>query len=143
MNDGKAEWKLAEAMTSADPFGDVVYSSGVTLDLTASEEELGIVFVGLLRREGRLLHQGITCQLKDGGQDCLHCPAATLDPEESRSVLCRLGKDESTVEKAFDAKREARRATAADLVAFAEEMSEIGQMPDDLWELVHLTEVGS
>ena len=72
MTDGKAEWKLAEAMESADPFGDVVYSSGVTLDLTASEEELAHAFVDLLWREGRLLQRGITCELKDGGQDCLH-----------------------------------------------------------------------
>jgi hypothetical protein len=136
VTEGKAEWKLAQAMENTDPFGAVVYSTGVTLDLTASEEDLANVFVALLRREGRLLQRGITCELKDEGQDCLHCPVATLDSTYPRSVLCRLGKDESTVEKAYEAKRANRHETVSDLAALADEMSEIGDMPDDLIELL-------
>src|SRR5947209_2085738 len=123
-------------MQNADPFGGVVYSSGVSLDLTASEEDLADVFVDLLQREGRLLRRGITCDLKDSGQDCLHCPVATLDETYSRAVLCRLGKDQSTVEKAVEAKRAARQETVRDLAVLADEMSEIGDMPDDLIELL-------
>src|SRR5438270_13517991 len=137
--DSKAEWKLAEAMESPDPFGDVVYST-CTLDLTAPEEELARVFVDLLWREGRLAQNGITCQLKDGGQDCLHCPAATLDATEARSVLCRLGKDESALEHEREDRCTAQRAAVSDLAALADELSEIGAMPDEL--LVLLSEVG-
>ena len=139
MSDGKAEWKLAEAMESSDPFTAVVYSTGLVMDLTASEEEMSRVFVEMLRREGTLFDRGITCELKDGGQDCLHCPAATLDPEEPRSVLCRLGKDESTLEKACQAKREQRLAPIREIAALASECAEIGDIPDEL--VVLLTEV--
>jgi hypothetical protein len=61
---------------------------------------------------------------------------ATLDSTYPRSVLCRLGKDESTVEKAYEAKRANRHETVSDLAALADEMSEIGDMPDDLIELL-------
>lgn len=141
MSDGKAEWRLAEAMTDPDPFGDVVYSTGVKLDLTASEEELADVFVALLRREGNLAQGGITCQLKDSGQDCLRCPVATLDASEPRSVLCRLGKDESTLEKACAAKGEQRLAPIRELVALASECADLGGMPPELHVL--LGEVGA
>ena len=139
MSDGKAEWRLAEAMQEADPFGDVVYSTGLVMDLTASEEEMASVFVEMLRREGTLFNRGITCKLKDGGQDCLHCPAATLDPEEPRSVLCRLGKDESALEKAFTRKRDERLGPIRELCMLASECAEIGDIPDEL--AVLLTEV--
>lgn len=127
-------------MANADPFGNVVYSAGVTLDLTASEEELADVFKDLLLREGTLLQKGITCKLKDGGQDCLHCPAATLDASEPRSVLCRLGKDQCTVEQAYWAKNDARLAPIRELAALASECAEIGDIPEELVML--LTEVG-
>jgi hypothetical protein len=127
-------------MQDSDPFGNVVYSSGVTLDLTASEEELAHVFTDLLLREGTLLQRGVTCHLKDGGQDCLCCPAATLDATETRSVLCRLGKDQSTVEKAYEAQRDARLAPIMELAALASECAEIGDMPEEL--AVLLTEIG-
>jgi hypothetical protein len=119
-------------MTNANPIETVSFT-GIELDLTASEEEIGEVFVKLLWREGRLLRGGITCELKDGGQDCLHCPVATLDGAEPLSRLCRLGKDQSTVEKRFLAKNNERLGPVREIAAMASAASEI--LPQDLTEV--------
>ena len=135
----RAVWELAAAMDKADPFGSVVYSTGIEIDLNAPEDELFGLIGKLLRRESSLFNRGITCDLKDGGQDCLHCPAATLDPDDQRSVLCRLGKDQRTVEGRYYETVAARNAAIEELVAVADEATEIGHMPEELAEL--LTEV--
>jgi hypothetical protein len=51
-----------------------------------------------------------------------------------------LGKDQSTVEKAYDARRDARLAPIRELAALASECGEIGDMPGEL--AVLLTEIG-
>ncbi len=137
----QTEWHLAElASAEADPFATVVYSTGVTLDLNATEGELAEQFIKLLEREGRMYANGLTCQLKWDGQDCLTCPQATLDPEEKRSRLCRLGKDQSATEKRMNSLADARLAPIREMVAMSEELGELGEIPDDLSEL--LTAVG-
>lgn len=133
----KASWELAESVDQADPFSAVVYSTGIEIDLSASEDDLFRLLKRLMYREARLFDKGLTCGLKDGGQNCLHCPAASLDETDPKSVLCRLGKDEQTV---ADGCHAARKAAVAELVAFADEASEMGDVPDELVEL--LTEVG-
>jgi len=132
---------LAESLDKADPFQSVVYSTGVTLDLAASEDELADLYVMLLRREGDLARRGITCELKRSGQNCLHCPEATLDPNDRKSLLCRLGKDEYTVEGRCNDLTAARTGGVDELATLADECSEIGMLPDDLAVLV--AEVGS
>jgi hypothetical protein len=127
---------LAESLDKADPFAAVVYSTGVTLDLGASESDLADLYVMLLHREGDLLRRDITCELKLSGQNCLHCPEATLDPNDRKSVLCRLGKDEYTVEGRLAELRQARLGGVDELAALADECSEIGMLPDDLAVLV-------
>lgn len=118
---------------TTDPFGDIVYSSGVTLDLTGTEEELAAQFAELLWREGRLAQANLRCALKDGGQDCRTCPEATLDPTEARSRLCRLGKDQCTVEALFNERRDARLASITELAEEVDAAVEL--IPDDLAEL--------
>lgn len=140
MTGAKAVWELAESIDKADPFAAVVYSTGIEIDLNASEEELFDLVGKLLHREARLFNRGVTCDLKDGGQDCLHCPEATLDPNNPKAVLCRLGKDQRTVEDRHHEVITARRAAIEELVAVASEASELGGIPDELAYL--LTEVG-
>lgn len=136
----KAQWHLAEVVQAEDPFANVVYSSGVTLDLTASEEELAEQWVSLLKREERLAVKGLRCELKDGGQDCRTCPAATLDADEARSVLCRLGKDQAAVEARCLELRDERLEGLEELAAEVDLATELGHMPEELVELA--TSVG-
>jgi hypothetical protein len=140
----RTEWHLAElSAEEADPFATVVYSAGVTIDLTASDETLVEQYNALLRREVRMQGGGLTCQLKTEGQDCRECPAATLDPEVDRSRLCRLGKDQAMLEAVIGERMDAQTAMMApvrELVEAMDDLSEIGEIPDELAEL--LTGVG-
>lgn len=136
----KTEWHLAAAVVTDDPFATVVYSSGVTLDLTASEDELVEQWMGLTRREANLFARGVVCELKDAGQDCRTCPMATLDAEEPRSTLCRLGKDQAVLEARVKELGETRRAALDEFVAEIDLATELGHMPDELAELA--TSVG-
>jgi hypothetical protein len=88
---------LADLVTSDDdPFEGAGYSGvGVSLDGTVAE--LSGTLAQLLDREGNLFRLGLVCDLKDAGQDCRTCPAATVDPSQSRSALCRIGKDQCMV----------------------------------------------
>jgi hypothetical protein len=137
VNGVKAQWNLTE-VADEDPFGAVMYSTGLKLDLNASEEELAEQVVRLLRREGALGRRGLRCALKDNGQDCRCCREATLDPAERRSVLCRLGKDQETVEERFNQRRAARLAAVEELVCEIDAATEV--LPADLEELI--TQVG-
>lgn len=137
----RAEWNLADlAGEEADPFETVTYTAGISIDLTASDEELFNTVGRLLRTEERMAKAGLTCDLKDAGQDCLTCPMATLDPNEPRNRLCRLGKDQSTVEKRYQQRQDDTHAPLRDLIAEIEQAMEVGQLDPELAELV--TEVG-
>ena len=140
MTGAKAVWELAESVDKADPFAAVVYSTGITLDLTATEDALAELYCDLLLKEGRLDKRGLSCDLKWNGQNCLHCPVAVLDPNDPMATLCRLGKDQQTVEDRCNELAAARTAAIAELAAVADEASEIGHMPEELIEL--LTEAG-
>lgn len=144
MNPGvRTEWHLADLTDSEpDPFSEVVYSAGLTLDLTqASEDELLRHWKGFLRREGRLAGGGVTCDLKqERGMDCLRCPHATLDQADARSTLCRLGKDQSSIERRLREIGAARREPLEELARAVDEMTELGHLDDELAEL--LTAVG-
>lgn len=118
-----------------DPFAAVVYTSGIEIDLTAPQAELSVKLKELIAMEASLARRGVTCPLKDNGQDCLSCPSATLDQHESRSKLCRVGKDEATVWAAGEARQSERMAPVMEMAAIAEEMSEIGHIPAELAEL--------
>lgn len=137
----RADWHLAKLVADDDPFEAVTYSTGMTIDLTASEEDLAEQMVKLLMREGRIDAAGISCALKDDGQDCLTCRSATQDPDDPLSRLCRLGKDERSVEIACERKATIRRAPLMEYAARADELSELGHMDDALAEM--LTEVGA
>lgn len=134
MSGTKAEWHLADLTDTGDPFEQVVYSTGIEIDLTASEDELARKWVELSYREAEMLKRGSQCQLKDDGQDCLTCPHATLDRTDSRNRLCRLGKDQSNLEKRIMALTDARVAPLRELVAEMDAALEV--LPADLEELL-------
>lgn len=138
----RTEWHLAELTDSEpDPFSEVVYSTGLTLDLNAPEDELARTYTRLLMREGHLAKSGLTCELKqERGMDCLRCPQATLDRAEARSTLCRLGKDQWTIERRIEELTRARREPLEELAREVDEVTEIGHLDDELAEL--LTAVG-
>lgn len=140
MGSVKAEWHLADLADSDDPFGSVVYSTGLEIDLNGSEGELATAVVQLLKIEGNMASAGLTCTLKDDGQDCLSCPMATLDAAEPRSVLCRLGKDQCTIEQLCAERTRERTEPVQELADIADSAMEMGHLPDDLAEL--LTSVG-
>ena len=115
----KTEWRLNELLLGSDaddPFEDVILSSGLRVDLTGTEDE---VFAGLrqsLALEGTLFEQGVTCELKEGGQDCLTCPLYAGDrPEEARAPLCRLGRDQRVMEERCNKLSHERRAPFIEL----------------------------
>lgn len=133
----KAQWHLADLTPAeADPFGAVVYSAGLKVNLSAPVDELMDVLGNLMHREARLDARGITCHYKDAGQDCLDCPHATLDPENRQSILCRLGKDQQTVAHNVEARLTLSRVMAEE----TSDMREIGRLDPELADL--LTTVG-
>lgn len=140
----RTEWHLAELGAEADPFAMAVYSAGLEIDLNGSEDELVGHLRTLVKREARMDATGLTCGLKDGGQDCRTCPMATLEAREERSRLCRLGKDEFRVAERLHELGDQRRANGreelSEMVTSASEWSEIGHLDSDLAEL--LTAVG-
>jgi len=96
----QADWNLAELeKVNDDPFDTMILTTGLTVDLTGGEEA---VYDGLrqtLRIEAELFNHDITCELKDGGQDCLTCDLYTTDREERRAPLCMLGRDQRKLEQ--------------------------------------------
>jgi hypothetical protein len=131
----RAEWHLADLTNSDDPFGIVLFSTGITVDVTATEDELAQACVKLLYKEAELARRGIRCEYKDAGQDCLDCPHATLDLKEDRSLLCRVGKDERAVETRYLALR-AQRDPYDELAAALDAATELGHLADELAELL-------
>lgn len=133
----KADWRLAELIETADdPFDTMIFSSGLWVDLTGSEDE---VFEGIkqsLDLESALFDRGIVCAMKDEGQDCLTCQHFTARSDEARSPLCLLGRDQRTIEKEYQARKEPVR----ELAGRVDEWSEIGHLSDEYAEL--LTAVG-
>lgn len=137
----RAEWHLAAVVREEpDPFGKVVYSTGLSINLDGDVEELAGEWVRLGYIEGRMAGNGISCELKNNGQDCLTCPVATLDAAEPRSRLCRLGKDQGTLEQLCDARQAERNGPLLEIAELAGEHAELAAMPDELAEL--LTSVG-
>lgn len=138
-----AEWRLSELLGCNDnPFDTVILSSGLHVDLTGSEED---IFAGLKRSlelEGSLDRRGITCELKDGGQDCLTCPMYVADrAEEPRAPLCRLGRDQRLMEdRCNELGAERRVAPFIEIAVAAERFMEIGEIEPEYAEL--LTAVG-
>lgn len=125
-----------------DPFDSVILSSGLHVDLTGSEEE---VFAGLKRSlelESKLDRRGVTCELKDGGQDCLTCPMYVADrAEEVRAPLCRLGRDQRLMEKRCNELSAVRRDEPfTELAEAVDAFEEIGEIEPEYDEL--LTAVG-
>jgi hypothetical protein len=87
-------------------------------------------------RESSYAMSGISCPLKDAGQDCLTCPEATLDNSVRLSKLCRVGKDEATVWAAGEARQAAWRGPILEMARVADEMSEIGHIPGEIAEML-------
>lgn len=141
MSGVRTEWHLAElASTEADPFAQAVYSVGLDVDLGSSEEELTRALNRLFAREERLSDGGLVCEMKDGGQDCRTCPLATLDADEPRSRLCRLGKDQYAIAARINELSRPRLGLRHEYAELADQCSEVGHLDDELAEL--LTEVG-
>lgn len=91
----KAEWRLAELDLGSDnPFDTVILTTGLTVNLTGDEADIHEGIRKTLDIEAHLFNRGVTCDLKDGGQDCLTCHEFTTDRAEDRMPLCRLGRDQ-------------------------------------------------
>jgi hypothetical protein len=137
----KAEWHLSELeLGEGDPFDNVILSTGLTVDLTGSEAD---IYEGLKRTidlESRLFNRGITCDLKDAGQDCLACPKFTGDPGESRMPLCRLGRDQRTLIRRADSMRQVKYKPYRVLGGQFQGYAEISDTYADLLGSIHATE---
>lgn len=133
----QAEWRLAELIGDPDPFAKVILSSGLRVDVQGDEAE---VFAGLkqtLHLESTLFNQGVTCDLKDGGQDCLTCPMYVADRlEEPRAPLCRLGRDQRILEDRCNELSRTRDDPFRELVESVEPYMEIGRLTPEYEELL-------
>ena len=131
----RSEWRLRELLFGEDdPFDSVILSSGLSVDLTGSEEELFDGIRQTLELESRLFNHGVTCDLKDAGQDCLTCSEYVADRlEEKRAPLCRLGRDQRVIEERY---KEARAEPFMELANVADELSEIGHIEPEYAELL-------
>jgi hypothetical protein len=136
----QADWRLADLLDEGDPFGSIIYSTGLHVDLNASEEELTEALAKSLKIEGRLFDIGLTCPLKDGGQDCLSCMEGSADPQVALTRLCETGRDQCTLMKQIDESRAVKNAPLVELLATIDGFSEIGHLDDEYAEL--LTAVG-
>lgn len=133
----KARWRLAELIEEDDPFDAVILSSGLQVDLDGSEEELFAALTETLRIESAIFNRGITCHLKDGGQDCRTCPVQQLDRDAPLSALCRVGKDQLEINGRFTLLNAAKRLAVWDELALAADaLSELGHMDDACAELL-------
>jgi hypothetical protein len=135
----QTEWHLTAltGQAAVDPFAQTAYSTGTVLDLTISEDELFDQLKVLTRREARLYDKvGLSCELKDHGQNCRTCSMATLDTHEPRSRLCRLGKDQFLVADRCQTLAQERSASYREIGELASEYSEMGHLGDDLAELL-------
>jgi hypothetical protein len=136
MSGVKADWRLADLLDEGDdPFAEIIYSSGLSVNLNGSDEELQKALVDTIHREGRLWEKGITCPLKDAGQDCLSCSVAVMDPAEQLSRLCRIGKDQRTILQVGERRRDALTAPLRELAASVEPFVEMGDLDPAYAEL--------
>lgn len=135
----KSEWRLHELFAADDnPFDKVILSTGLHVDLSGTEDE---IFAGIKRSldlEGRLFNQGITCDLKDGGQDCLECPMYVADrAEEARAPLCRLGRDQRLLEeRSVELRAERIVEPFAELAEAVDAFAELAEVPSEYAELL-------
>jgi hypothetical protein len=124
----RAKWNL-EAFLDAedDPFDMVVYSSGLVVDLTGTDEQLHAALADTVRLEGLLYDRGLTCDLKEGGQDCLSCPMPQMNPAERLAKLCRLGKDQFNIMARLETRKLARVAPLVEIGRSVEEFVELAE----------------
>lgn len=133
MSSVRADWRLAELEDDGDdPFDTVILSAGLDVDLDGPEAGLYEAIRRTLHIESRLYNQGIECTLKEQGQDCLTCPEFTARPDQQRAPLCLIGRDQKVIERADVV----RRLPLKELAGFAEELSEIGHLPEEYAELL-------
>jgi hypothetical protein len=118
---------LAELdLADDDPFATVILSTGLSVDLEGGEEAVHAGLLETLKMEGALFNRGIVCELKDNGQDCLSCASYIADREDRRSRLCRLGRDQRTLEVRGKELSAARTAPYRELAEEFIEMSQLG-----------------
>lgn len=99
----KAEWHFGIEAPKAeeyDPLSDASYMAPIPpIDVTTPEPELHEHLRDLIRQEGALYNEGITCPIKwDSEVTCLACPVSEeKDPESPKGKLCRVGHEEERV----------------------------------------------
>ena len=123
----KADWRLAELLDNdVDPFDHALLTPSLgKVDLSGSEDEVFEALRETLAVEATLYDRQITCDLKDNGQDCLTCPEyAGNRPEVQRAPLCRLGRDQRTIQLRAEELAEERRRTWRPLITLAEDYIE-------------------
>lgn len=111
----KANWHLAGLELPDEPDDPFEISAvGQVIDLSSGAPELMRELRILQRRESQLYREGITCDLKSGGQDCRTCAECTDDPEDDTRFLCRVGKRQENAGEQLEA-IELRKASAREL----------------------------
>lgn len=129
----RADWRLSELLDAGDdPFETIIMSSGLSVDLTGSEADLQDGIKRTLRVEEQLFAKGVTCSMKDEGQDCLTCTHFTARREDRRSRLCLIGRDQRVIENAHARKM----APLRELATLADDLSETGHLAEEYAELL-------
>jgi hypothetical protein len=124
----RAQWHLEQFLDAKDdPFDTVVYSSGLVVDLTGTDEQLHSALAETVRLEGLLYNGGLRCDLKEEGQDCSTCPVSQMNPAERLSRLCRLGKDQCNIVGRLEERKQARVAPLVELGRSVEEYVELAE----------------
>jgi hypothetical protein len=140
VSSAKADWHLADLLDATeDPFDTMIYSSGLTVDLTGSEEDLAAAVAETLAMERRLFERGVICDLKDNGQDCQTCPMPMSD-ERGLHPLCRVGKDQFNLLGRLAQRKRTRQAPFVEIARAVGEFVELGHLNAHDAEL--LTAVG-
>lgn len=107
----QANWGIGDTTLSNSSAAAVrqirqLQSNGTVIDLTESPDEIQGELARLTAKEGRFEANGLSCDLKweqghrlMGGTSlsCFECPNFTEDPEDPRTVVCRVGRRQESL----------------------------------------------
>lgn len=123
----RAQWHIADPAADEDPFQRAAPASGVSLDLTMPVEQLRQNLHELLRTEANFDYMGLTCSLKDAGQDCRTCLASHAR-SKPMVALCDLGAEQERVLERLGACAADRFGLERELASSVAECLDLGFM---------------
>lgn len=113
----RADWHLAALDLpddGDDPFD--IAEVATVIDLSGAVPRISEELKLLERREARHNRNGVTCSMRQGGQDCRSCPDFTEDPFDPVHFLCRIGRRQEELADEWEMSEERAR----DIEAHAE-----------------------